>query len=315
MKLLLLAGSTFLSLICLEVGLRVHNGVVNPDREDPYIQRTYQRNDERVLRSEDGTLVTVKTNSLGFPGDEPKKGLVVLGDSFTAGREVNFDENYAYLLGASNFAIGGQGTGHALATFRHYAKPYAEKTILFFFMGNDFQENLTYEERQESSWLKKQARKSQLLYFLVTHLARTDFAPLLKGTVLTRTGDDSKNDIPLELRLLFTEDVENEKALQRTEEYIRALKAETDLTVVVLPISFQVDSEARKKLEDHYGITLAIGRPMLELERILKQNAIPFLIPTLTKDHYLCENGCHLNPKGHKEVQRAVEGYLTGNVL
>ena len=315
MRFILLFGSVLFSLFCLEVGLRVHNGVVNPDREDPYIQRTYQRNDERVLRSEDGTLVTVKTNSLGFPGDEPKKGLVVLGDSFTAGREVNFDENYAYLLGASNFAIGGQGTGHALATYRHYGKPYAEKTILFFFMGNDFQENLTYEERQESSWLKKQARKSQLLYFLVTHLARTDFAPLLKGTVLTRTGDDSKNDIPLELRLLFTEDVENEKALQRTEEYLRALKAETDLTVVILPTSFQVDSEARKKLEDHYGITLDIERPVLELERILERNRIPHLTPSLTKDSYLCEHGCHLNPLGHREVQRAVEEYLTGDVL
>lgn len=80
--------------------------------------------------------VTMRTNSLGYRGPEPRPGqLAFVGDSFTAGWGVNEEDTFARLLDAANFGFPGTGPGHYLLQIRHDVPP--GMAVVVFLSCND----------------------------------------------------------------------------------------------------------------------------------------------------------------------------------
>src|SRR3989338_1663760 len=215
-KFLLLSMSVLVSFLILETAVRF----LSPTsanyltRSDPYIQKIYHPNldfydeVEETPPNGENKKPQIKTNSLGFVGDEwerEKKGFRIanLGDSYTAGLAVDYDKNFAALLGKNlteklarpvqslNFGVQKQSTAHALETYIHYVRGFdPDLVILWFDLGNDFAENLTYfkdirSEDEKPVW-KRIARKSEFLYFLIIKLDQMPWLkPIVRGTVLS----------------------------------------------------------------------------------------------------------------------------------
>lgn len=336
----------------LEIGLRWFTSSQNKILEkDSYIGQRYGKSLDLDIDSENntGARTHLKTNSIGFIGPEwskKKDGFRIanLGDSFAAGIGVDYDKNYSALLPAAlakekiialesqNFGISGQGTGHALATWRYYAQKFdPDLVILWFYLGNDFRNNLEYSEMYEkSSAIKRVARKSEFLYFTVTRLAKISWiADLMKGKILTRVGTgvkDHPTELPLDLRLVFTNDKENKPALEKTEKYLNSLKKEVGdrpLVVAMIPPNFQADPKILEVLRSQYpslknnDLGFNLERPNEKLIEILKIQGIDFLdfTPLFREqcqdfcDLYACPH-CHLSEKGHRLVAEKTAKFL-----
>jgi len=350
-KIFLVFVSIFVIFLILEGGVRLW-GMQSADvyQDDTYIARKYTANIDRMRQADGGGMVHFKTNTYGFIGDDWSTGkeegtlrIASLGDSFTAGVDVDFDKTYSYVLAdrltqlldgeveGLNFGIAGQGTGHALQTYEHYARLFnPDVVVLWYFLGNDFEDNLIHEEGTEdgfderASLIKRIGRKSELAWLVVNKLAQIPFAAkLMYGTVLTRVGHDTLGDprgLPLTLRILFTEDKENEKALAQTKKYLGLLRDNIDrddkkLFVAMIPVPFQVEKELEKGMFEQYPQLSEANynnrRPNGELEQILADLSIDSI--DLTSDFQgVCDNDpaghcglyacphCHLSQEGHR---------------
>lgn len=363
-KLILIGIGCIVAFAFLEVGVRILNASRNSmivTVHDPKIALRYLPNLDEWRVAEAKDPIHFKTNEVGFAGPSfetaPTPGvarIVSLGDSFTAGAEVDFDKRYSALLGdllrdkgianeSLNFGVAGQGTGHALATYRTYVsalKP--DVVVLWFFMGNDFEDNLVYAEGWEDGQdtdefiLKRIARKSELALLVVNKMAHVpSIARLMNGTILHRVGGDTGGEpggIPLTVRLLYTDDKENDAAILRTREYLAALKdavAHDGATLVVaaIPVSYQVSPESESQLRSQYPELSERGydpdRPRLALNAIVNELDIPYIdlseafVPQC-KEAVPGENRCvlyncafcHLSKEGHEVAAAEVAGLI-----
>ncbi len=165
-NLLLAASTVVVSLLLVEVGLRVV-GVSYPafyrvDSKRGYGLRPYARG----LYSREGQSL-VAINAAGFRGALPPLNsagetlrIAVLGDSFTEGLQVEEQQTWIRILEAQlnrssscpllkggqaellNFGVGGYGTGQALLTWRYQARAFQPAlVILAIYPGNDFTDN------------------------------------------------------------------------------------------------------------------------------------------------------------------------------
>lgn len=368
-KLALFLSSIFISFLILEIAVRILFPVSanSLTREDPYIQKIYHPNldekgemEERSPEGEDVKPPHTKTNHLGFVGEEwskEKQGFRIanLGDSYVAGLAVDYDKNFSALLGndlseklgrnveSLNFGVQKQSTAHALETYIHYAREFdPDLVILWFDLGNDFAENLTYVhnikiEAEKPLW-KRIARKSELLYFLVIKLDQiTWLKPFLRSTVLEqeykfRPADT--NDSPLILRVLFTNIKDNNEATAKTRFYLKRLHDEVasdgkKLLVAVFPQSFQVSDTSRRALFDAYpdletiAAEFNVERPKQELKEILQDLSINYvdLTPDFS-DHckgrcnlYNVCTLCHFSRAGHILASEIVTEFIIANNL
>ncbi len=346
-KAFLFVFSITVSLIFLEIGVRYFMKQGNTTTiEDPHIVWRYKPNINTIIEAEGGGSVRMETNSHGFIGEDFKKNkkdgvyrIANLGDSFTAALAVPYKENYVHQVGvllsdkldkdvqSINFGVSGQGSGEAKDTYYHYAREFSpDLVIIWFYLGNDFEDNLVYEERirQESSTsffhkIKRMARKSELAYLVVNRLAQVPFfADMMNKTVLTRVGEDelsNENNLPLSLRLMFTKDKENESAKNRTKKYLESLRHLTSedgtkLFVAMVPAHFQVEEDKRLRLIEQYPqlseVEFNDESPNDALSSILEELSIPYLDMTHSfKEQcrdicslYVCPY-CHLSSSGH----------------
>jgi len=352
----------------LEAGVRFskYRGAnLYQEDKDPYIARRYKANLDVMHKGEAGDMVHTKTNKYGFIGEDWEKAkgedvirIANLGDSMTAGIDVDFDKTYSHLigelLGASlglsveglNFGIAGQSTGHALATYRHYARDFdPDIVILWVFLGNDFEENLLYEEGDEdgfdekASVFKKIARKSELAHLIVNRAARIPiFASLMDGTILTRVGNDqlgSPIGLPISIRLIYTDDEENERAIAMTRKYIMLLKESVlndnkKLLVMMIPESFQVEKKLEDGLFEQYpqltNVNFGNRRPNQALVEILDELLIDYIDLT-PKFQIICDEDppgiCtpytrphgHLSQEGHRFASETAVEFLKENFI
>jgi lysophospholipase L1-like esterase len=108
-KILVLAGSVLLSLIILEVGLRVLSATLI------YSPKNSQVYDEKLGRRIDPSLPGIDENGFRNPEVPGDTGIVVLGDSHTYGVNVKSDESWPAQLArmsgmsAYNLGVGGYG--------------------------------------------------------------------------------------------------------------------------------------------------------------------------------------------------------------
>ena len=345
-KILLILLSIVIAFALLEGGVRLTKqrsvGLYQEDK-DPYISRKYKANLDLMHSAEGGDTVHTITNSLGFIGEDFKKDkaegvmrIANLGDSMTAGIDVDYDKTYSALLDnilsdalgteveSLNFGVAGQSAGHVFATYKHYAQNFDPDVIIYWaFLGNDFEETLTYEEGiqdgfdENASFLKRMARKSELAYFTVNKLARIPFfAKLMHGKILTRVGLDkmgSINGLPLSLRVSYTEDKESKNASAMMRKYIDLLREDIindnrKLLVLMIPESWQVEEILEENLLKQYPILSEVGfdnnKPNKDLGVILDDLEIDYIdLTPLFKD--VCDKdpvgvcGVYTRPHGH----------------
>ena len=98
--------------------------------------------------------VRVRHNAMGFRDrehpDESKKALVVLGDSFVYGYDVEQNQVFTHLLqerlpewNVYNLGVSGYGTDQELLLLQKYSARLNPKIVLLLFNGNDWQDNGT----------------------------------------------------------------------------------------------------------------------------------------------------------------------------
>ena len=354
-KFLLLAVTVVITLLMLEIGVRM---VVNSQRveskRDRHIGWKYASNIDIPIAAEDGNgTVRFRTNKDGFVGpnvdvekDQDLFRIVNLGDSFTAALAVPYEENYVHILGtllsphqiteSLNFGVGGQGTGEALDTYRQYASRYnPDHVILWFFLGNDYEDNLVYKEggvdfqgKSSDGWsrVKTLAKKSELVHLTLNRATRIPLvANFLRGRVLNRVGHDldgSDHVLPLTVRLMFTPDDENSVAIEKTRNLLTEMRdvlaaSGTPLSVVMIPAHFQVDPNMTSALFEQYpilnDIDFDVDRPNRILRDIVDELGVNhFDLTNIFKEEclnecplYVCDN-CHLSSEGHLLAAQAV---------
>lgn len=352
--------SILLTLLLLEIALRLAPITANSlTKPDPHIANIFKPNLNQIIEAEGANPAPrLRTNQYGFIGTdwtlEKTPGtlrLVNLGDSFTAGLAVEHYKNFSTLLGLAltvlraapveslNFGVPGQGTGEALQTYRYYAKQFnPEIVVLWFFLGNDFEDNLVYQENRSAlaagssvgGVVKRVLRRSALAQWTVNRLARIPaVANFLHGRVLNRVGADTQSSelgLPLTLRLMFTADPENETAINKTKQLLATLRNlvasdKKRLMVVFIPAHFQVDPRVRERLFQQYPqlkeVEFDDRRPNRALAEISESLGIPYvdLTPEFARQCgdtcplYACDN-CHLSAEGHREAAEIVAPIL-----
>lgn len=145
---------------------------------------TYKPNlDKYIFDNESLKKVHVKTNSLGFVGEnfnEAKVGgalrIAVLGDSFTAATGVDYEKSYSYLLTKKiqglistnpsstynqvevlNFGVGGMGTADEMKYYSQYAQKFhPDVVVLSFYLGNDLGDNGSYYNYKDAMLASKE---------------------------------------------------------------------------------------------------------------------------------------------------------------
>jgi lysophospholipase L1-like esterase len=175
-KAALFLGTLFLSLVAVEIGLRLKGpqgfefllsdgpsfydtSIFVADREVAQVLRPGARGENRTPEFH----TTVRINQLGLRGAElPAKAenslrLLAVGDSFTLGLQVEENQHFAHLLGAQlsvtmgrrvevlNAGVDSYGTQAATILASRLAEPTeADGILLTFFLGNDFWDNANF---------------------------------------------------------------------------------------------------------------------------------------------------------------------------
>jgi len=169
-KILVPGISILIGLFVIESGLRF---VDREEKEDPARQiwvaddrgDTIHKSNLDIMRfsEESKREAHLITNAEGFMGKdyEVEKSentirVAMLGDSFLEAIQVDFDQNFAYLLEEKlnssgdtkfeimNFGVGGQGTMEELKRYPYYISKYKPDYVLLFFYPNDFENSQYY---------------------------------------------------------------------------------------------------------------------------------------------------------------------------
>ena len=365
-KLLLLCGTLIVIFAVLEVGIRFWdpNESIRLYQDDPLVGRTYKPNMDVMARGDHGIRGYLITNRYGFIGEEISEGkpdgtlrVLNLGDSFTAGHAVDYEKKFTTLIGTElseklnkkveslNFGIPSQGTQEQYLHYSNRAQKFdPDAVVLYFFLGNDFDENLEdideikakFAAQNEGSLPRKIARKSELVLFVLNRLVQMPLAnALMYHLGIIREQEDftvsaqatATKQIPRRLTLITTsaDEAINAKALSETTRYLKlfreAVKEDKKFLVVMLPRHPQVE----KRLEDaelqEYpelkNLEYDNMRRNRELEKILTDLSIDFI--DLTPDFkagimdgkkvYVCDD-CHLGVEGHQLVSDIVSKRL-----
>ncbi|HEY4517435.1 MAG TPA: SGNH/GDSL hydrolase family protein [Candidatus Paceibacterota bacterium] len=363
---LLLLGATFTVIFAvLEMGIRLWdpNESIRLYQDDVQVGRIYKPNMDIMARGDHGTRGHLITNSYGFIGEEVTKEkpegvlrVAHMGDSFTAGLAVDYEKKYATLIGEElseklgkkvetlNFGIPSQGTHEQYLHYIHRAADFdPDAVVLYFFLGNDFDENLEsleeltakFAAQSGGSGLRKLARKSELVLFVLNRLVQVPAAnTLMYHLGIIRERDDSvaiqpaTTTVPLPRRLTLittaADEVLNAKALSNTGDYLRLFKeavGDKKFLIVLIPRHPQVEKRLEEAEIAQFPELRDLGfdplRRNRELGKILEDLGIDFIdiTPDIRtalaegKKIYICDD-CHLGVEGHELVSTIVSKHL-----
>lgn len=260
-----------------------------------------------VVESKDEYSVTYRANPQGFrsPHDfEDGSGaprIALLGDSYTFGSGVPYEQTFAALLEAKtpgsatlNYGIGGFGVDQMWMTLRHYALPLRTDIVVLTFIRHDLQRSLS-AYRKGHVWLAKPTFKwtGEGLAPLTAEDAPGWLLRLVQTRsrlveVLRRAGQSRVRHTP------------NTYLWRLNREIFRAIRDEcraagVDLAVVYLPVN---NLQPMPMLEEEFG---RLDIPFLDLTPLLPEDAQRLYYP---RDR-------HLNAVGHEFTAQAIHAFLT----
>ena len=327
---LLAAATLVIVLITFEIGVRVFG----PQERglfiaDPYIRTIHRPNVETVKKTEEFTAA-IKTNAQGFIGDDFVKEkspgefrIAAIGDSFTEGFQVNYDETFSARIGAYNFGMSGSGTTHQISAYEHYARQYDPDLVIWeFTIGNDFADDLLLGDNTRESRLR--AILSNWFHsprFVVRKLEEVRAAKelLLRWGVVSR--DLKSYDVPDRYPFVYDiynvgEDTAFERAFDTTCDLARRFRDTVaadgvPLVALILPTKEQVFDDDWNQLLERYPAmnekTWDRERPTRVLARCFEDLDIEYLdFLTIFRDRsaagsprmYYLKDG-HINAVGH----------------
>ncbi|HEY4517499.1 MAG TPA: SGNH/GDSL hydrolase family protein [Candidatus Paceibacterota bacterium] len=361
LKVALLVITFGLSFTVLEYAIRLWdpNESIRLYRDDLQVGRIYKPDMDVMARGDHGIRGHLVTNSHGFIGEEVAKEkpegilrIAHMGDSFTAGLAVDYEKKYATRIGEElsgklgkkvetlNLGIPSQGTHEQYLHYIHRASVFdPDAVVLYFFLGNDFDENLeSLEEltakfagQSEGSGLRKFARKSELVLFVLNRLVQVPAANALmyhlgiirerENFTATQSGTTTAA-LPRRLTLITTtaDEALNAKALSNTADYLRLFKeavGDKKFLVTLVPRHPQVEKRLEEaelaQFPELRNLDFDPLRRNRELGKILKELGIDFidLTPDIRtalaegKKIYICDD-CHLGVEGHELVSAIV---------
>ena len=374
-KLLVLVITVIVILSNLEMVVRMWdpNGSIRLYEDHQEVGRTYKPNLDVMVRADDGSRAELITNSFGFIGEEVAEvkeeetlRIVSHGDSFTSGHDADYDRKFVTLLAPKisealgqnveslNFGIPSQGTQESFLHYEHRARDFdPDIAILFFFLGNDFDENLEdlediqakFAAREEGSSLRVLTRKSELVLYLLNRFVQISVTNeiMYRLGIIRERGDfslqdenmgDGRADIPQRLRLLTTVDEPlNEQALSQARRYLTMFRDRTKedsvaFVVVVLPSHAQAEQRIENAFVKRYPLLAELNfdvtRSHKALITILQDLNIDYIDMT---PHfrancegnpacgiYICDD-CHLGYPGHELVAEVTTDYLLEHTI
>lgn len=274
----------------------------------------------------DGIRVRFRYNNLGYrdedvlPKTPDQRRLMVVGDSFVENLEVPFEESYPALLEANcrridpNWdvvTIGSQGysTAQELLAFRKYRdEVQPDLVLLFFYCGNDFddnlrpdfayldeEQNLQLPENNESQW-RVWAKQFQRFLYESSHVVfllknRLESWGVAKVTPAAKKKIDADEEYQLEI---------TRKLILQFAFEVKGIGA--DFAVVVIPYR---DDLAQGQSEKSDWVKV-----------LCQQNEIACLdlAESLKVEDYFPTN-VHFNPPGHARVAEALFQFVQSQLL
>lgn len=343
MKLASLAGSLIFSLLFAELALRLfypqpvrgERGGYSPVPGTRYY--LLRPNFHQIVHDRIGTYV-FSTNSYGIrnvefdPSISHPRRVLFLGDSLTEGVGVDLESTFVKqfetqiktLTGkdwqALNLALAGGSTFDEVYAYEVKGAPLSHKyVVLGFYVGNDFSDNLHFQERPVSNGLATSlyTTRQRIIRTLAFHSQLWSFAATrLRSPLLYRWGIRSYSDTFLAYakkdespQVKFAWDL-TFKALQDLEADVK--KQHARLILLVIPQEIQVRQDIFDKSLRLHGWNPADydrARPQQILKAFADQNGIPSidLLDWFNgDDHYYLDDDTHFNKLGHTRAADAL---------
>ena len=243
--------------------------------------------------------VLVKSNSLGFRGEEPSEHpkILFLGDSFVFAGQVSERASFSRLLDEQNPSISilnggvaGYGTQQALNLWKLQEKHLlVEKTVLYLFWGNDLSDNQQYlkgevtKEQEPSVFPLAPARYSRLYGRLYLLLVEDDSRLEEKRRQLEILYDSEKRDEVLPA---------TEIALLRFEKQCQHQRIACSL-VLIPPVEAFADVEMAEEVLASIQLIIPRGMERIDLfSELQKRGGVELYF----------RYDPHWNAKGHQAV-------------
>lgn len=172
-QMIILIVSLMVGFLIIEGGLRIYDKTNNAKESvftpDDYGLYKYRNNlDTYLFNAESKQTVHFKTNEYGFIGENydlngshDKPRIAIIGDSFVAAREVDYERSFTFLLQKSleekwgsqvevmNFGVGGQGTVEELLRYQNHVIRFQPDLVVLVFFPNDIENNSHYLNQRD----------------------------------------------------------------------------------------------------------------------------------------------------------------------
>jgi len=337
--LMLIASTVFCLLI--EVGYRI----IDPYPYFPFWERNKPLSQHDPLLGWKGVAggrelfvtfnakVLLRHSQLGFRDLEPKErsvdkeAIVFLGDSFTWGYEVEFEDMFVNIVRQKlpqfevfNLSHRGYGTDQELLTFKEWQDNRELRLVILMFSDNDVDDNnstVRYQKRKP----KFELSHNQLLLTNVpvpqsgwepTRRPATAGIEWIKYIV---SKSHFLHDVYFRLSPLFRRNqaiVRESANLRLTEHIIQELKAEVlrrkgELIVIFIPSPVELTQS-----KDYVPYQAQI-RPICRKLELPCFDLSPYLKRVFFRTYF--RDGGHLNSYGHSVAAEAIHEILAGSVL
>jgi len=347
-KILINLGVLVLTLILifvvLEIAVRIFTKPIYPIlHTDEKVGTIHQKNfDDKIWNDESATWNYIKTNSLGYVGDEIEKEkrpntirIAFLGDSMVEALQTDYYNNFVSKLNTAldfssekkfevlNFGVGGSGTFLQYQTYKHNVAPLDPDAVFVVFHSNDYYDNLNKisfdlenyaGERTRRVWLKDFLLRFQLPKFAFVKLQHNlFFLEVLNKFGLYELNDNfrnRRNDIDI---------TQNDDYYEYTFSIIKKLKNlieenNADFYMVLLPYERDYLVEGFCESDKNSGKIIEF----LEKEDIKYLNSCQQLYQAREKYsveecfNFSCSAG-HLTELGHQEFAKILYQYIIKN--
>lgn len=296
----------------------------------------------------------VATNKFGFREQKEifqDKAIMFLGDSFTLGHGVKYNETYVkqvedmlnaegYAYSTYNFGVGGHGTLQQRKIIEKYIDDVKPEVIVLAFYVNDPRDNLescSYEVDKEGYLVKKGSSKGLIsgikkFMHLNINLYRVINTVIYGSKVITSLFDSFAKAANLKTPVDYKQyepeyDEETQRAWNETYKHLDKIneiskKYGADFIIVYIPSKSQLDEDKQERMIQIYNLENPDFRKVnMNLEEYTRENNIhsidlteTFINNGGTEDNYYIIDP-HWTVKGNNLVAQTITNYLIENKL
>jgi hypothetical protein len=301
--------------------------------------------------------ISMATNAFGFREEKEAfqgKSIMFLGDSFTCGHGVQYNETYVYLAedmlkeegyfySLYNFGVGGYGTMQQRKIAEKYIADIKPEVVMLAFYANDPRDNLenyemcSYEVDQGGYLVKKGSSKGLIprikkfmqLYVNLYRVINTALRGLqVRTPIFDSLAKTADLETPLDYKQYEAEyDEETQEAWNETYNHLNRIndiskRYGARFVIMFIPAKSQLDEDKQERLIQIYNLKNPdFSKINKNLEAYTKENNISFLDLTETfinnggtEDNYYIIDP-HWTLKGNNLAAQTITNYLIENKM